>query len=68
MLPTQFQDQVARRYVGDGRHRFQRISLQVRNLLKAAGATGDVDEGFQGVKFSPTMGAYVPPRRSLVLV
>jgi hypothetical protein len=26
----------------------------------AAGATGDVDEGFQGLKFSPTMGAYVP--------
>ena len=23
-------------------------------------ATGDVDEGFQGLKFSPTMGAYLP--------
>jgi hypothetical protein len=37
MLPTQFQDQVARRYVGDGCHRFQPISLQVRNLLRQLG-------------------------------
>jgi hypothetical protein len=25
MLPTQFQDQVARRYVGDGRHRLHNV-------------------------------------------
>jgi hypothetical protein len=37
MLPTQFQDPVVRRYEGDGRHRFQRISLQVRNLLRQLG-------------------------------
>jgi hypothetical protein len=56
MLPAQFQDQVDRRseMVGTGFNAYHyKHAISDGSWV----ATGDGDEGFQGLRFSPPMGA-----------